>query len=99
MTQQDHREEDNRFRLEQHIGTVLQVLVLGLLSWSLSTTVELRTDVGVMKAKVEGLQTTLAQGTQDRYRGVDAARDFKSMWDEHYRLEARVARLEGNGKK
>ena len=80
--------------MEQHIGTILQIMVIGLLGWSLVTTVDLRTDIGVMKAKMEAVQTTLSQGTSDRYRGSDAARDFKSTWDEINRIETRIKVLE-----
>jgi hypothetical protein len=92
MPEQD---ELRRSILEQHIGTILQVMVVGLLGWSLATTVELRTDIGILKAKMEAVQTTLSQGTNDRYHGTDAARDFKGVWNEIQRLEARVDKCEG----
>lgn len=80
--------------LEQHVGTLLQLMVVALLGWSLVTTVDLRTDIGVLKAKMESVQTTLAQGTTDRYHGADAQRDFKGVYNEMQRLEARVDKCE-----
>jgi len=81
--------------IEQHIGTVLQIMVVGLLAWTLSATVALTTDVGILKAKLEAVQTTLAQGTTDRYRGSDAARDFKAVEMEMERMHRRITTLEG----
>lgn len=83
------------WRLEQHIGTIMQALVVGLLAWSLKTSVDMRTEIGVLQAKVESLQTTVSQGTNDRYRGTDAARDFAAVWAEIQRLDARLQRCEG----
>jgi len=80
--------------MEQHIGTILQITVIGLLGWSLMTTVELRTSIGVMQAKMEAVQTTLSQGTSDRYRGSDASRDFKAVWDEMNRRDDRLSKVE-----
>jgi hypothetical protein len=88
-------EEKQLSILEQHIGTILQIMVIGLLGWSLTTTVDMRTDMGIMKAKMEAVQTALAQGTNDRYRAADAARDFKAVWDEVARIESRITRCEG----
>lgn len=82
-------------KLEQHIGTILQVAVVALLGWSLSTTQTMSKDVEVLKAKFEAMTTTLNQGTTDRYRGSDARRDFESMRNEMQFIERRVQRLEG----
>ena len=90
----NHEESTNVSVMEQHIGTILQVTVIGLLGWSLVTTVDLRTDIGIMKAKMEAVQATLAQGTSDRYRGSDAVRDLKIVWDEFNRHDMRLKTLE-----
>lgn len=82
------------WRLEQHLGTVMQALVIGLLGWSLKTTVDMRTDLGVLQAKLEALSATVGQGTNDRYRGSDAARDFNAVWAEFQRREVRLSRCE-----
>jgi hypothetical protein len=86
---------DEGFRLEQHIGTIMQVLVVGLLAWSLKTNVELTTQMSVVQVKLESLQVTVNQGTQDRYRGTDAAKDFAGVWSEFGRMDARLNKLEG----
>ena len=53
-------------RIEQHISTILQVMVIALLGWSLSTTVSLKTDVDVLKTQVSMLNNTIQQGVADR---------------------------------
>lgn len=83
------------WRLEQHIGTILQAIILALLGWSLKTNVETVTAIGVLQAEVRALQTNVSQGTNDRYRGSDAARDFASVWAEIQRHDARITNLEG----
>lgn len=80
--------------LEQHIGTVLQILVVSLLGWSLMTTQGLSQDVAVLKVQLDAMSTTMQQGSNDRYRGTDAARDFASIRQELTFLEKRVAEVE-----
>lgn len=80
--------------IEQHIGTILQVAVVGLLGWSLLTTQGLSKDMEVLKVKVEAMSASMAQGTADRYRGNDAARDFAAVRQEMQFLERRLAGLE-----
>jgi hypothetical protein len=81
-------------RLEQHVGTIMQIMVIGLLGWSLKTNVDMRAEIGILQAKVEAMQTTINQGTNDRYRGSDAARDFAAVWAELQRQNSRVNQLE-----
>lgn len=95
----EDREEENMerrggIRLEQHIGTLLQIMVVALLAWSLSTTQNLTGDMAVLKVKVESLTTALNQGTNDRYRSTDAAKDFAAVRSELAYLERRIAVLE-----
>jgi len=80
------------FRLEQHIGTIMQILVVGLLAWSLKTNVELTTQMSVVQVKLESLQSAVSQGATDRDRGV--AKDFAGVWAELGRQEARINKLE-----
>lgn len=82
------------WRFEQHVGTIMQVLVIGLLGWSLKTSVDMRTEIGVLQVKVEALQVSVGQGTNDRYRAADAMRDFAAVWAEIQRLDARLQRCE-----
>ena len=86
--------EPDGFRLEQHIGTIMQVLVVGLLAWSLKTNVEMTTQMGIVQVKLEALQTTVNQGTTDRYRGSDAAKDFAGVWAELSRHDSRIQKVE-----
>jgi hypothetical protein len=86
--------DEDGFRLEQHIGTIMQIMVVGLLAWSLKTNVEMTTQMGILNVKVEVLSATVNQGTQDRYRGTDAAKDFASVWSQFSRYETRIEKLE-----
>lgn len=80
--------------LEQHIGTILQIGVVALLAWSLMTTQTMSKDVEVLKVKLESMAMSINQGTQDRYRGTDAARDFAAIRQEVQFLERRISTLE-----
>ena len=86
--------DEDGFRLEQHIGTIMQIMVVGLLAWSLKTNVEMTTQIGILNVKVEALSATVNQGTTDRYRGTDAAKDFASVWAEIARHDTRINKLE-----
>jgi len=92
--EEENMERRGGIRLEQHIGTLLQIMVVALLAWSLSTTQNLTGDMAVLKVKVESLTTALNQGTNDRYRGTDAAKDFAAVRSELAYLERRIAVLE-----
>jgi hypothetical protein len=80
--------------LEQHVGTILQIAAVSLLGWSLLTTQSLTKDVEVLKVKIEAMSLTLGQGTNDRYRGADAARDFAAMQNQVDFLAGRLERIE-----
>lgn len=80
--------------MEQHLGTILQIIVVGLLAWSLSTTMNLSKDVEVLKVQVTALNISVNHGTNDRYRSTDADRDFADVRDEMLRLERRITKLE-----
>jgi hypothetical protein len=82
------------WRFEQHLGTIMQALVIGLLAWSLKTNVDTLTQLGVLQSEVRNLQTTVAQGANDRYRGSDAARDLAAIWAELNRHAVRMDGLE-----
>lgn len=94
----DKLERRQGLMLEQHIGTILQITVVALLGWSLMTTQNMTSDMAVLKVKVETLTVTINQGTNDRYRGTDAAKDFAGVRQEIQFLERRVAGLEAKVK-
>lgn len=94
MDDDDIGERRSSIRLEQHIGTILQITVVALLGWSLATTQTMSQDVAVLKVRVEALSTAVNQGTADRYRGADAAKDFANIHTEMQFLERRVQALE-----
>lgn len=85
--------------IEQHIGTILQIMVVGLLGWSLMTTQRLSQDIEVLKVRLESLTVTMNQGTNDRYRGSDAAKDFSAVRQEIQFLERRINALESKASK
>lgn len=86
--------QDQGWRIEQHVGTIMQVLIVGLLAWSLKTNVDLTTQMGIVQAEVRNLQIAVQQGTNDRYRGSDAARELAAVWAELQRHAARMDGLE-----
>lgn len=88
--------DNQNWRIEQHVGTIMQALVIGLLAWSLKTNVDTSAQLGVLQAEVRALQTTVQQGTNDRFRGSDATREFGAVWAEFQRREVRISRLEGD---
>lgn len=94
MDDEDIGERRSSIRLEQHIGTILQITVVALLGWSLATTQTMSQDVAVLKVRVEALSTAVNQGTTDRYRSSDAAKDFAAVRAEIQFLERRVQTLE-----
>ena len=83
-----------RSAIEQHVGTILQIIVVALLGWSLKTTQELSNDVSVLKVQVAALQTLVTQGTADRYRAADADRDHNRIYSDIRAIDGRVSRLE-----
>lgn len=85
--------------LEQHVGTILQIAVVGLLGWALLSIQTMSQDVAVLKVRLEAVSTSISQGTSDRYRGTDAARDFAGVRQEMQFLERRVQALEDSPKR
>jgi hypothetical protein len=95
MTMDEEKMERREgLRLEQHIGTILQITVVALLGWSLMTTQNMTSDMAVLKVKVESLTISIQQGTNDRYRSTDAAKDFAAIRQEIQFVERRVSSLE-----
>jgi len=79
--------------IEQHLGTIMQVMVIGLLGWSLSTTVAMNREMGEFKATVIMLQASLGTMTNDRYRASDATRDHAAIWAEIQRTNSQIKEL------
>jgi len=79
--------------LEQHIGTIMQIMVIGLLGWSLSTTVAMNREMGEFKATVISLQNNLNSATNDRYRASDAVRDHAALLSDIQRADVRLKEL------
>ena len=79
--------------IEQHLGTIMQVMVIGLLGWSLSTTVAMNREMGEFKATVIMLQASLGTMTNDRYRASDATRDHAAIWADIQRTNSQLKEL------
>ena len=79
--------------IEQHLGTIMQVMVIGLLGWSLSTTVAMNREMGEFKATVIMLQSSLGAMTNDRYRASDATRDHAAIWADIQRTNSQIKEL------
>lgn len=92
-------ERRSGYRLEQHIGTILQITVVALLGWSLITTQSMSQDVAVLKVRVESLSLSVAQGSNDRYRSTDAAKDFATIRNEIQFMDRRISTLESQFRK
>lgn len=71
----------------------MQVMVIGLLGWSLSTTVAMNREMGEFKATVIMLQSSLSAMTNDRYRASDATRDHAAIWADIQRTDTRLKDL------
>ena len=81
-------------RWEQHLGAVVQVVIVALLLWSGKSLVELREKVAVMQVEVSALSNTVSQGSSNAYRVTDAARDLARVDTTIVNLERRVQNLE-----
>lgn len=79
--------------IEQHLGTIMQVMVIGLLGWSLSTTVAMNREMGEFKATVIMLQSSIGAMTNDRYRASDATRDHAAIWADIQRTNSQIKEL------
>lgn len=87
-------EKEERSIIEQHISVILQIMVVGLLTWSLKTTLDLTGDVAVLKVQVQTLQALIQQATNDRYRAADADKDIARVYSDLKSLDARLGRIE-----
>jgi hypothetical protein len=95
------RKRNNMETAERHAGTVMQALVIGLLAWTGLSLVTIQKDVAILQTEIMALKTTMIQGTNDRYRSMDAAKDFAIVHREldnrdraHKELTGRVEELE-----
>ncbi len=79
--------------IERHAGTVMQALIIGLLAWTGISLVTIQKDVAILQTEISALKLGINQGTNDRYRGTDAARDFATVYRE---LEIRTKASEAN---
>lgn len=87
-------EEKPASLLEQHVGTIMQTVVLGMLGWTLVSMVDMQKDVAVVQTQIESLIATVEFGANDRYRGADALRDFAAVARRIDAVERRLDKVE-----
>lgn len=93
-----NREKTNYDRYFQAIRIAVNI---GLLSWLATTTLNTSQEVKVLTAVLERVETKVEKSSDDRYRSVDAMRDFeerdKRLAEHENRMgdhEKRIYRLE-----
>lgn len=93
----DEEPKANGSVIERHAQTIIVAVLLGLLLWSGSTLLDIRTDVTTLKVQVGTLQGEIRAGTDDRFRGSDWRREkeavdlrFRHIEDDILRLEAEI---------
>lgn len=95
MTADDKDEEMTtgitpRSGLEQHIQTVITVVVGALLLWTGSTLVDIKQEVTTLKVQVVMMQSQLQAGVDDRFRGSDWRREKEIIDDKFRRIESEL---------
>ena len=92
---------EHRTALERHIQTILTGVVAALLAWVGVSLLDLRDRVTRVEVQVLNMQSLIADGTADRFRGVDWLREKARLDDRFFSLQRRVDQLEeehrGNG--
>jgi hypothetical protein len=79
-----------RSGLEQHIQTVITVVVGALLLWTGSTLVDIKQEVTTLKVQVVMMQGQLQSGIDDRFRGSDWRREKEVLDDRFRRIETEI---------
>jgi hypothetical protein len=91
--------EDNSDRrygggVERHIQTILTMGVAALLAWQLTTIEEMRVELAILTGRVDALAVRVDEAASDRYRTVDATRDFALRDQVVEGLNYRIKRVE-----
>lgn len=76
MSDFQRRQADRANQMIERLWKLLQLIVVGLLAWTVEAVSDIKTDVAVLKAEM----TAIKQGTADRYYGHQAASDFAQVW-------------------
>lgn len=88
--------------LERHIQTILTGVVAGLLGWVGISLLDLRDRTTRLEVQITSLNSLVADGTSDRFRGSDWRREKERLDDRFNSLVRRVDVLEelhrGNGR-
>jgi hypothetical protein len=80
--------------VERHVQTILTLGVAALLAWQLTTIEEMRVEVAILSGRVDALAARVDEASSDRYRTVDATRDFALRDQVIEGLNYRIERVE-----
>ena len=95
MTILDSPDSDRRHGgFERHVQSVLTLSVVALLTWQLSTIESMRVEVAILSGRVDALAARVDEASSDRYRTVDATRDFALRDQVIEGLNYRIKRVE-----
>lgn len=81
-------------KIEQHLGTIVQAVMIALLIWTGQSLLSLREQVAVMRVELTALQLIIQQGQNNRYSQADASRDLARVYIDMGRLEKRMEAIE-----
>ena len=82
--------------MSKHIQTVIAGLVLAVLVWVGTAVSDSRVEIAALRERIDHLSHRMDEAATDRYRTVDAQRDFALRDQAIQNLERRVERLEQN---
>ena len=83
--------------MERHIQTGIQLLIVGLLGWTLLTVHNMDVSMGRLEEKLiaqAGTIILLSKLSDDRYRAKDAERDFHVRDKAILAIDSRLLRVE-----
>jgi hypothetical protein len=73
--------------IERHIQTIITALLLAALLWTGNTLLDIKQKVTTLEIQVQVMQTQLASGVDDRFRGSDWRREKEVLDDRFRRIE------------
>ena len=76
--------KDDLTMFEQHIGTVAWIIVIGLLTWNVTTTNSMQIQLATFTTKIEYLSKRVDMRSSDT----------KELDDRMYQLEKRISNIE-----
>lgn len=103
MSDNEHRRKDDKISVvEKHAQSIVAMIVMGLLTWTVITVNATDKTTAVMKAQMNAfqeqlavVQTQVAEGVGDRYRASDAKHDFGVVYEALGKLTGIVDEIRG----